>query len=115
MYHHIKKTIKIINKSISDKKSAFSLVIKGYSKVFEVDVALIAIGRELNTNGLGLENIGITIGSKGSSIEDALNIFYPHPSLPEGIQECLRSLSNRSIYKPKAFPKFIYTREWKPE
>jgi dihydrolipoamide dehydrogenase len=53
--------------------------------------------------------------SKGSSLEEALKIFYPHPSLPEGIQECLRSLSNRSIYKPKAFPKLINIREWKPE
>ncbi len=53
--------------------------------------------------------------SKGSSIEDALNIFYPHPSLPEGIQECLRSLSNKSIYKPKAFPNLMNIWEWNPE
>ncbi len=53
--------------------------------------------------------------SKGSSLQEALKIFYPHPSLPEGIQECLRSLSNRSIYKPKAFPNLINIREWKPE
>lgn len=53
--------------------------------------------------------------SKGSSLQEALNIFYPHPSLPEGIQECLRSLNNRSIYKPKAFPNLINIREWNPE
>jgi dihydrolipoamide dehydrogenase len=53
--------------------------------------------------------------SSGISLDDALKIFYPHPSLPEGIQECLRSLDNRSIYKTKAFPSYIYTREWKPK
>jgi len=53
--------------------------------------------------------------SKGSSLQDALKIFYPHPSLPEGIQECLRSLNNRSVYKPKAFPELINIREWRPE
>jgi dihydrolipoamide dehydrogenase len=53
--------------------------------------------------------------SLGVSLNDALKIFYPHPSLPEGIQECLRLLDNRSVYKPKAFPEYIYIREWQPE
>jgi len=53
--------------------------------------------------------------SSGICLDDALKIFYPHPSLPEGIQECLRSLDNRSIYKVEAFPSYIYTREWKPK
>ena len=53
--------------------------------------------------------------SRGTGLKDALKIFYPHPSLPEGIQECLRSLDDRSIFKPKAFPELIHTREWKPE
>jgi len=38
----------------------------GYSKVFEVDVALIAIGRVLNSEKLGLENIGIKPNERGS-------------------------------------------------
>jgi dihydrolipoamide dehydrogenase len=37
----------------------------GHSKVIEVDVALIAIGRAPNTDDLGLENIGITCSGKG--------------------------------------------------
>ncbi|NPA37724.1 MAG: NAD(P)/FAD-dependent oxidoreductase [Chlorobi bacterium] len=52
--------------------------------------------------------------SKGISLKDALNIFYPHPSLPEGIQECMRLLHNSSVYKPEAFPDYIYIREWQP-
>ena len=53
--------------------------------------------------------------SRKVSLKDSLNIFYPHPSLPEGIQECLRSLDDRSVYKPDAFPEYIYTRKWSPE
>ncbi len=53
--------------------------------------------------------------SRKVSLKDSLNIFYPHPSLPEGIQECLRSLDNRSVYKQDAFPEYIYTRRWRPE
>ena len=53
--------------------------------------------------------------SRKVSLKDSLNIFYPHPSLPEGIQECLRSLDNRSVYKPDAFPEYIYTRRWSPQ
>jgi dihydrolipoamide dehydrogenase len=52
--------------------------------------------------------------SRGISLKDALNVFYPHPSLPESIQECLRSLHKSSVYKPEAFPEHIYIREWKP-
>ena len=53
--------------------------------------------------------------NKRTTLEDALKTFYPHPSLPEGIQECLRSLVDRSVYKPKAFPDLISIREWRPK
>ncbi|WP_066632499.1 dihydrolipoyl dehydrogenase family protein [Labilibacter marinus] len=51
----------------------------------------------------------------GNSIQEVLKIFYPHPSLSEGIQECLRTLSGKSIYKPEAFPEYIKFKEWNPE
>ncbi len=38
---------------------------KGHSKVIEVDIALIAIGRVANTENLGLENIGFPEAKKG--------------------------------------------------
>lgn len=53
--------------------------------------------------------------NQGNSIDEVLKIFYPHPSIAEGIQECLRTLSGKSIYKPEAFPDLIYIREWKPD
>lgn len=53
--------------------------------------------------------------NQGNSLREVLKIFYPHPSVSEGIQECLRTIGGRSIYKPVAFPDDIYIREWKPE
>ncbi len=53
--------------------------------------------------------------NQGNSLLEVLRIFYPHPSLAEGIQECLRTLSGKSIYKPEAFPEYIKFKEWKPE
>jgi len=53
--------------------------------------------------------------NQGNSLQEVLKIFYPHPSIPEGIQECMRIIDNKSIYKPEAFPDLIHIREWNPE
>ncbi len=50
-----------------------------------------------------------------NSIDEILKTIFPHPSLTEGIQECLRVLKNKSIFKPFAFPEFIRLSTWKPE
>jgi len=49
------------------------------------------------------------------SINEVLQSIHPHPSVTEGIQECLRVLQQQSIFKPKAFPDLISLKEWKPE
>lgn len=36
-------------------------------------------------------------------IRDLADMMHPHPSIIEGIQECLRMLLNKSIYKPYIF------------
>ena len=48
------------------------------------------------------------------AIGDVLKSLYPHPTMSEGIQECLRVLRNKSIYKPLAFPEEIKVRAWQP-
>lgn len=48
-------------------------------------------------------------------LPEVLRSIHPHPSVTEGIQECLRVFSNESIYKSKAFPNQIKIVEWKPE
>ncbi|MBN2164747.1 MAG: NAD(P)/FAD-dependent oxidoreductase [Marinilabiliaceae bacterium] len=53
--------------------------------------------------------------NQGNSLNDVLKTFHPHPSVTEGIQECLRVIKSRSIFKPEAFPDLIKVREWHPD
>lgn len=48
-------------------------------------------------------------------LHEVLQSIHPHPSVTEGIQECLRVFANQSIFKPKAFPTKILVKEWNPE
>jgi dihydrolipoamide dehydrogenase len=48
-------------------------------------------------------------------LTDIMKSIHPHPSITEGIQECLRLLTGKSIYKPLAFPHAMKIRTWKPE
>ncbi len=50
-----------------------------------------------------------------NSLDQILKTIHPHPSLTEGIQECLRVFKDKSIFKPYAFPNSIKTCRWKPE
>ncbi len=47
-------------------------------------------------------------------IRDILKSVYPHPTISEGIQECLRMLLGESVYKPRAFPRRLSIRAWNP-
>ena len=47
-------------------------------------------------------------------IADVLKTVHPHPTLSEGVQECIRVLLGTSIYKPSVFPDFIKVRTWHP-
>jgi dihydrolipoamide dehydrogenase len=48
-------------------------------------------------------------------IKDVLKSVHPHPTMSESIQECLRVLLNKSIYKAHAFPNHIKIRTWHPD
>ncbi|QZT38322.1 NAD(P)/FAD-dependent oxidoreductase [Halosquirtibacter xylanolyticus] len=48
------------------------------------------------------------------TVEEVLKNTHPHPSVTEGIQECLRLLMGMSIYKPEVFPDEIKVKEWRP-
>jgi len=48
-------------------------------------------------------------------LADALKTVHPHPTMSEGIQECLRVLLDKSIFKEKAFPNLVRVRTWRPE
>ncbi len=53
--------------------------------------------------------------NQGNSLQEAMKLIHPHPSISEGLQECMRLFKNKSIYKTKAFPEYIKVWEWKPE
>jgi dihydrolipoamide dehydrogenase len=46
---------------------------------------------------------------------DVLRSVYPHPTISETTQECLRLLIGKSIYKAQAFPQEMWVKAWHPE
>jgi len=52
--------------------------------------------------------------NQGNMLKDVMQTIHPHPSVTEGIQECLRLFENKSIFKPEAFPDYIRVRSWSP-
>jgi dihydrolipoamide dehydrogenase len=48
------------------------------------------------------------------NIDHVLRSVHPHPTMSEGIQECLRLLRGESVYKPQTFPQLIKIRTWHP-
>lgn len=47
-------------------------------------------------------------------LSEVMKTVHPHPSIGEGIQECLRTLSSKTILKQKAFPDKIKFKVWEP-
>ena len=52
---------------------------------------------------------------QGKGVEDVLKSVYPHPTITEGIEECLRMLLDKSVFKPRCFPDQLQVRRWSPE
>lgn len=55
------------------------------------------------------------IMNQKNSVDQVLKTIHPHPSITEGIQDCLRILKGKSVFKPYAFPDLIKTSSWAPE
>ncbi|MDF1590480.1 MAG: FAD-dependent oxidoreductase [Desulfobacterales bacterium] len=51
----------------------------------------------------------------GQGIQDVLKTLHPHPTMSEGIQECIRLLLGESIFKPHTFPQYLKIKNWHPE
>jgi dihydrolipoamide dehydrogenase len=69
-----------------------------------------AVGPQVSTT---IMSIGLLI-DKDENASDVLQSMFPHPTMSEIIQECLRLLANKSIYKPEAFPDYLNIRRWCP-
>jgi len=53
-----------------------------------------------------------SIMNNNTRLNDIMKTIHPHPSISEGIQECLRILKGKSILKPEAFPEQIKFKTW---
>ena len=52
---------------------------------------------------------------QGKGALDVLKSIYPHPTITEGIEECLRMLLNKSVFKPYAFPDYLRIHRYHPD
>ena len=52
---------------------------------------------------------------QGKGVEDVLKSVYPHPTITEGIEECLRMLLDKSVFKPRCFPDQLKLYRWSPD
>lgn len=50
--------------------------------------------------------------SMNKGVEELAECVHPHPSITEGIQECVRMLMGRSLLKPLALPAKLSCRKW---
>ena len=55
-----------------------------------------------------------TLMDHNASLGEIMKTVHPHPSMTEGIQECIRILVGKSIFKPEAFPNMVSFKSWKP-
>ncbi len=55
-----------------------------------------------------------TLMDHDNNLAEIMKTVHPHPSMTEGIQECIRTLLGKSIFKPEAFPEHIEFKRWKP-
>ena len=51
--------------------------------------------------------------SMQKGIGELAELIHPHPSIIEGIQECVRMLLGKSIYKPDVFHEYLRLRAWR--
>ena len=55
-----------------------------------------------------------TLMDHDTSLGEIMKTVHPHPSMTEGIQECIRILLGKSIFKAEAFPQYVSFKSWKP-
>ncbi len=56
-----------------------------------------------------------TLMDHNTSLSAIMKTVHPHPSITEGIQECLRMLLGKSIFKAEAFPQYVSIKSWSPQ
>lgn len=77
----------------------------GFFKILVTDdaemrvIGMRAIGQDASS---AIQAVALLI-SMGKGIRELAEMVHPHPSMTEGVQECVRMLLGKSIFKPRAF------------
>ena len=90
---------------------------QGFIKIMVTDDAEMKI-LGMRAAGPQVSNIVMAIANfmdHDLGAEAVLKSVYPHPSMSEITQECLRLLIGRSIYKAEAFPDIMRVSHWQPD
>lgn len=83
---------------------------QGFFKIIVTDdeemkiLGMRAIGEHASS---AIQGIGLLIQME-QPIEVLADLVHPHPSIIEGVQECVRMLLNKSIFKPGVFKDAMY-------
>ena len=77
----------------------------------EMILGMRAAGPQVSNNIMSIA----MLMDQGKSLKEVLKSVHPHPTMSEGIQECLRVLLDKSIYKSTAFPDKVKIRTWRPD
>ncbi|EAT16317.1 NAD(P)/FAD-dependent oxidoreductase [Desulfuromonas acetoxidans] len=90
---------------------------RGFVKILVTDDAEMKI-LGMRSAGPQVSNVVLSIAhfmdhDKGAA--EVLKSVYPHPSISETTQECLRLLIGKSIYKAQAFPGKMWVKTWNPQ
>lgn len=82
------------------------------------------VSNEKNPHVLGMRAAGpqsaasimyiATLMDHNANLAEIMKTVHPHPSMTEGIQECIRILVGKSIFKAEAFPHYVSFKSWKP-
>lgn len=74
----VKIETNLVVKSI-EKKEGYALIHTADGRVFESDCILISVGRKFNTDGIGLEKIGLALEKNGTiPVNDKMQTSIPH-------------------------------------
>jgi dihydrolipoamide dehydrogenase len=98
-YKLAKMNYRYINRAIAmgDKGGFFKLLVSDDDEMKILGMR--AIGEHASS---AIQAVQLLI-YMGKGIDELAHMIYPHPSIIEGIQECVRMLLNKSIYKSSVF------------
>lgn len=98
-YKMAKMKYKYVNRAIAMRKSKgfFKLIVSNDDEMKVLGMRV--LGEHASS---AVEAIALLISMDGT-VHDLVELVHPHPSIPEGLQECARMLSDKSIIKPEVF------------